>query len=136
MLVSNRAQVFCQKPTPLPPCSGSRLGRVYHHDVRVARHHVGTLHHQQAVCALKWSPDSRLLSSGCSDGLLTIWPGDPSAKAQVQPLKVIPQPTAVKVRASITFQVALYEEITEYPLHLRTKPLSQCFEIFFSQNLF
>ncbi|XP_045349206.1 cell division cycle protein 20 homolog B isoform X4 [Leopardus geoffroyi] len=77
--------------------SGSRLGRVYHHDVRVARHHVGTLHHQQAVCALKWSPDSRLLSSGCSDGLLTIWPGDPSAKAQVQPLKVIPQPTAVKI---------------------------------------
>uniref|UniRef100_A0A2R9C135 Cell division cycle 20B n=1 Tax=Pan paniscus TaxID=9597 RepID=A0A2R9C135_PANPA len=77
--------------------SGSRLGRVYHHDVRVAQHHVGTLRHKQAVCALKWSPDGRLLSSGCSDGLLTIWPHDPGASAQGQPLKVIPQSTAVKI---------------------------------------
>uniref|UniRef100_A0A8D0SPP9 CDC20/Fizzy WD40 domain-containing protein n=1 Tax=Sus scrofa TaxID=9823 RepID=A0A8D0SPP9_PIG len=76
--------------------SGSRLGRVYHHDVRVAQHRVGTLHHKQAVCALKWSPDGRLLSSGCSDGLLTIWPHDPGVTAQGHPLKVIPQPTAVK----------------------------------------
>ncbi|XP_049723561.1 cell division cycle protein 20 homolog B [Elephas maximus indicus] len=76
--------------------SGSRLGRVYHHDVRVAQHHVGTLHHKQAVCALKWSPDGKLLSSGCSDGLLTIWPQDPGANAQGQPLKVISQSTAVK----------------------------------------
>ncbi|XP_014637115.1 PREDICTED: cell division cycle protein 20 homolog B isoform X3 [Ceratotherium simum simum] len=77
--------------------SGSRLGRVYHHDVRVAQHHVGTLHHKQAVCALKWSLDGRLLSSGCSDGLLTIWPRDSGVSAQGQPLKVIPQPTAVKI---------------------------------------
>nr|XP_036878231.1 cell division cycle protein 20 homolog B [Manis javanica] len=76
--------------------SGSRLGRVHHHDVRAAQHHVGTLCHKQAVCALKWSLDGRLLSSGCSDGLLTIWPHDPGADAQGQPLKVIPQPTAVK----------------------------------------
>ncbi|XP_008592413.1 PREDICTED: cell division cycle protein 20 homolog B [Galeopterus variegatus] len=76
--------------------SGSRLGRVYHHDVRVAQHQVGTLHHKQAVCALKWSLDGRLLSSGCSDGLLTIWPHDPGANVQSQPLKVITQTTAVK----------------------------------------
>uniref|UniRef100_A0A8C6AG67 Cell division cycle 20B n=2 Tax=Monodon monoceros TaxID=40151 RepID=A0A8C6AG67_MONMO len=76
--------------------SGSRLGRVYHHDVRAAQHHVGTLHHKQAVCALKWSPGGRLLSSGCSDGLLTIWPHDPGVNAQGHPLNVIPQPTAVK----------------------------------------
>ncbi|XP_037655364.1 cell division cycle protein 20 homolog B [Choloepus didactylus] len=76
--------------------SGSRLGRVYHHDVRVAQHRIGTLHHQRAVCALKWSPEGQLLSSGCSDGLLTIWPHDPGANAQGQPLKVIPQPTAAK----------------------------------------
>nr|XP_012312735.1 cell division cycle protein 20 homolog B isoform X3 [Aotus nancymaae] len=76
--------------------SGSRLGRVYHHDVRVAQHHVGTLCHKQAVCALKWSPDGRLLSSGCSDGLLTIWPHDPGASVHGQPLKVITQSTAVK----------------------------------------
>ncbi|XP_032328140.1 cell division cycle protein 20 homolog B isoform X3 [Camelus ferus] len=77
--------------------SGSRLGRVYHHDVRAAQHHVGTLHHKQAVCALKWAPDGRLLSSGCSDGQLTIWPHDPGTNAQGHPLKVIPQPTAVKI---------------------------------------
>ncbi|EHB17285.1 Cell division cycle protein 20-like protein B [Heterocephalus glaber] len=77
--------------------SGSRLGRVYHHDVRAAQHQVGTLCHKQAVCALKWSPDGRLLSSGCSDGLLTIWPHDPGAHAQGQSLKVISQSTAVKI---------------------------------------
>ncbi|ELW65692.1 Cell division cycle protein 20 like protein B [Tupaia chinensis] len=76
--------------------SGSRLGRVHHHDVRVAQHHIGSLHHKQAVCALKWSPDGRLLSSGCSDGLLTIWPHDLGASAQGQPLQVITQSTAVK----------------------------------------
>nr|XP_055188849.1 cell division cycle protein 20 homolog B isoform X3 [Nyctereutes procyonoides] len=77
--------------------SGSRLGRVYHHDVREAQHHVGSLHHKQAVCALKWSPDGRLLSSGCSDGLLAIWPHDPGVRTQTQPLKVISQTTAVKI---------------------------------------
>uniref|UniRef100_H0WVN5 Cell division cycle 20B n=2 Tax=Otolemur garnettii TaxID=30611 RepID=H0WVN5_OTOGA len=76
--------------------SGSRLGRVYHHDVRAAQHHVGTLCHKQAVCSLKWSPDGRLLSSGCSDGLLSLWSHDPGASTKSQPLKVIPQSTAVK----------------------------------------
>ncbi|XP_042546655.1 cell division cycle protein 20 homolog B [Dipodomys spectabilis] len=76
--------------------SGSRLGRVYHHDVRVAQHRVGTLLHKHAVCALKWSPHGRLLASGCSDGLLTIWPHHPGAGTQTQPLTVIPQLTAVK----------------------------------------
>ncbi|XP_055410455.1 cell division cycle protein 20 homolog B isoform X2 [Bubalus kerabau] len=76
--------------------SGSRLGRVYHHDVRVAQHHVGTLQHKQAVCGVKWAPGGRLLSSGCSDGLLTIWPYDPGANAQGPPVKVIHQSTAVK----------------------------------------
>ncbi|XP_006732704.1 cell division cycle protein 20 homolog B [Leptonychotes weddellii] len=106
-IARTQARVFCWKPAPLPLCSGSRLGRVSHHDVRVAQHHVGTLHHKQAVCALKWSPDGRLLSSGCSDGLLTIWPHDPGAKAQVQPLKVIPQPTAVKAMDWCPWQSAV-----------------------------
>ncbi|XP_011378915.1 cell division cycle protein 20 homolog B isoform X1 [Pteropus vampyrus] len=87
--------------------SGSRLGRVYHHDVRVAQHHVGTLHHKQAVCALKWSPDGRLLSSGCSDGLLTIWPHDPGVTAQSQSIKVIPHPTAVKAMDWCPWQSAV-----------------------------
>nr|XP_020145666.1 cell division cycle protein 20 homolog B isoform X4 [Microcebus murinus] len=87
--------------------SGSRLGRVYHHDVRVAQHRVGTLCHKQAVCSLKWSPDGRLLSSGCSDGLLTVWAHDPGASAQGQPLKVIPHSTAVKAMAWCPWQSAV-----------------------------
>ncbi|KAM4875427.1 LOW QUALITY PROTEIN: cell division cycle protein 20 homolog B [Thomomys bottae] len=68
--------------------SGLRLGRVHHHDVWLAwHHHVGTL---------KWSPDGRLLASGCSDRLLTIWPHHLQAGAQSQPLTVQPQPTAIK----------------------------------------
>lgn len=93
------------KPASLLACSGSRLGRVYHHDVRAAQHQVGTLCHRKAVCALKWSPDGRLFSTGCSDGLLTLWPHDPGTHAQGQPLKVISHLTAVKVRNPIAFQV-------------------------------
>ncbi|XP_027793949.2 cell division cycle protein 20 homolog B isoform X1 [Marmota flaviventris] len=87
--------------------SGSRLGHVYHHDVRIAQHHVGTLCHKQAVCALKWSLDGRLLSSGCSDGLLTIWPYDPGASTRGQPLKVLPQSTAVKAMDWCPWQSAV-----------------------------
>ncbi|XP_053446570.1 cell division cycle protein 20 homolog B isoform X2 [Nycticebus coucang] len=87
--------------------SGSRLGRVYHHDVRATQHHVGTLCHKQAVCSLKWSPDGRLLSSGCSDGLLSLWSHDPGARAKSQPLKVIPQSTAVKAMDWCPWQSAV-----------------------------
>lgn len=52
------------------------------------------------MCGVKWAPGGRLLSSGCSDGLLTIWPYDPGANAQGPPVKVIHQSTAVKVRNS------------------------------------
>ncbi|XP_072462746.1 cell division cycle protein 20 homolog B [Notamacropus eugenii] len=75
--------------------SGSRLGRIHHYDVRAAQHHVGTLHHKRSICALKWSPSGKLLSSGCIDGLLNIWPCDPGAKS-CQPLKVLHHSTAVK----------------------------------------
>ncbi|XP_037385677.1 cell division cycle protein 20 homolog B [Talpa occidentalis] len=87
--------------------SGSRLGRVYHHDVRAAQHLVGSLGHKQAVCALKWSLDGGLLASGCSDGLLTLWPHDPGANPQRQPLKVITQPTAVKAMDWCPWQSAV-----------------------------
>lgn len=40
--------------------SGSRSGDIHLHDVRVSRHHVGTVKlHDQEVCGLKWSPDGR-----------------------------------------------------------------------------
>ncbi|ROT67193.1 cell division cycle protein 20 homolog [Penaeus vannamei] len=54
--------------------SGSRLGQIFHHDVRVAEHHVATLAgHSQEVCGLKWSPDGRLLASGGNDNQVNIW---------------------------------------------------------------
>ncbi|XP_042865899.1 cell division cycle protein 20 homolog isoform X2 [Penaeus japonicus] len=54
--------------------SGSRSGQIFHHDVRVADHHVATLAgHSQEVCGLKWSPDGRLLASGGNDNQVNIW---------------------------------------------------------------
>jgi cell division cycle protein 20 (cofactor of APC complex) len=54
--------------------SGSRSGSIYHHDVRVADHHVATLaYHTQEVCGLKWSRDGKYLASGGNDNLLLIW---------------------------------------------------------------
>jgi len=78
--------------------SGSRLGSIHHHDVRVAQHRVGTLcQNKQSICSLKWSLTNQLLASGSSDGILNIWPSDPGVKLQSQPLKTIPHPSAVKV---------------------------------------
>ncbi|XP_071657952.1 cell division cycle protein 20 homolog B isoform X2 [Patagioenas fasciata] len=77
--------------------SGSRLGSIHHHDVRVAQHHVGTLcQNKQSICSLKWSLTNQLLASGSSDGILNVWPGDPGVKLQSQPLKTIPHSSAVK----------------------------------------
>ncbi|XP_074669773.1 cell division cycle protein 20 homolog B [Strix aluco] len=77
--------------------SGSRLGSIHHHDVRVAQHHVGTLcQNRQSICSLKWSLTNQLLASGSSDGILNIWPSDPGVKLQSQPLKTITHSSAVK----------------------------------------
>ncbi|KAM4707173.1 cell division cycle protein 20 homolog B [Discoglossus pictus] len=76
--------------------SGSRLGNIHHHDVRVAQHHVGTLHHKQSICNLKWSPCEKYLASGSSDGLLNIWSSDPGTNKNHTPLQSILHPTAVK----------------------------------------
>lgn len=58
-----------------PHCSGSRLGNIHHHDVRVAEHHIATLSgHTQEVCGLRWSPDGRYLASGGNDNLVCVWP--------------------------------------------------------------
>ncbi|XP_051943450.1 cell division cycle protein 20 homolog [Hippocampus zosterae] len=55
--------------------SGSPSGQIHHHDVRVAEHHIFTLHgHSQEVCGLQWSPDGRYLASGANDNLVCIWP--------------------------------------------------------------
>ncbi|KAF7250618.1 hypothetical protein EYD10_03722 [Varanus komodoensis] len=57
--------------------SGSRLGYIYHHDVRTAQHHTGMVRQsKQSVCSLQWSPNNKLLACGSSDGLLNIWSND------------------------------------------------------------
>ncbi|XP_066567155.1 cell division cycle protein 20 homolog B-like [Amia ocellicauda] len=76
--------------------SGSLLGVIHHHDVRIANHHVGTLRHRKSICGLQWSPNGGRLASGSSDGLLNIWPYDSIKTAKLQPLQSISHPTAVK----------------------------------------
>jgi len=56
--------------------SGCQDGSIWHHDVRVANHHQGTLlGHIAEVCGLKWRPDGLLLASGGNDNLVNIWDG-------------------------------------------------------------
>ncbi|XP_073536435.1 cell division cycle protein 20 homolog B isoform X2 [Phyllobates terribilis] len=76
--------------------SGSRLGHIHHHDVRMAEHHTGTLCHKQGICSLKWSPSEKHLASGSSDGLLNIWPYDPGSSKISTPIHSMVHPTAVK----------------------------------------
>uniref|UniRef100_A0A915CKH7 Anaphase-promoting complex subunit 4-like WD40 domain-containing protein n=1 Tax=Parascaris univalens TaxID=6257 RepID=A0A915CKH7_PARUN len=54
--------------------AGCRSGRIHHHDVRVAAHHVGRFeNHTQEVCGLQWSPDGRYLASGGGDNVVNVW---------------------------------------------------------------
>lgn len=54
--------------------TGSREGSIFNHDVRAARHHTATLvGHNQEICGLKWSPDSKFLASGGNDNRVNIW---------------------------------------------------------------
>lgn len=54
--------------------SGSRDSNIFHHDVRIRDHHIGTFKgHDLEVCSLKWSPDGTSLASGSNDNTLCIW---------------------------------------------------------------
>ncbi|XP_059844628.1 cell division cycle protein 20 homolog [Hypanus sabinus] len=79
--------------------SGSRFGSIHHHDVRIARHHVGTLcGHDSQVCSLKWSLDGAFLASGGNDGLLNIWHNDPGVNTSSKPdLTINNLESAVKI---------------------------------------
>lgn len=56
--------------------SGCQDGSIWHHDVRVARHHQATLRgHVGEVCGLKWRADGLLLASGGNDNVVNIWDG-------------------------------------------------------------
>ena len=54
--------------------SGCRTGAIFHHDARIAQHHVSTLlGHSQDVCGLKWNQSKSYLASGGNDNVVNIW---------------------------------------------------------------
>lgn len=54
--------------------SGSKDGKIIHHDVRQRDHCIAALDgHTQEVCGLKWSTDFKYLASGGNDNLVNIW---------------------------------------------------------------
>lgn len=74
--------------------SGSRNGDIHHHDVRVAKHHIGnSKFHSQEVCGLRWSPDGRYLVSGANDNLACVWDSGYALESP-NPLHVLREHTA------------------------------------------
>jgi len=81
--------------------SGSRDSMIFHHDVRVAQHHISTLEgHEQEICGLAWSPDGTQLASGGNDNMLCIWDANASSPRHV----VRESQAAVKALAWCPFQ--------------------------------
>lgn len=80
--------------------SGSKSGLIFHHDVRIAQHHVGTLngHTGHEICGLKWSPDGKYIASGSNDNYVNIWSGsDITLDAEnVTPMRSLGHTAAVK----------------------------------------
>lgn len=80
--------------------SGSKSGLIYHHDVRIPEHHVGTLngHSGSEICGLRWSPDGKYLASGANDNKVNIWSGSNiSLNADnISPMRELGHMSAVK----------------------------------------
>ncbi|MFT7811848.1 cell division cycle protein 20 homolog B [Arapaima gigas] len=87
--------------------SGSLLGFIHHHDVRVARPTVGSIRQQKGICGLQWCPDGGRLASGTTDGLLSIWPNDPGNTQKCLPWFSVQHLTAVKALRWCPWQLEL-----------------------------
>ncbi|KAG8819461.1 ubiquitin-protein transferase activating protein, partial [Serendipita sp. 399] len=73
-MTGHQAQVACLSWNNHVLSSGCQDGSIWHHDVRVARHHQGTLiGHVGEVCGLKWRSDGGLLASGGNDNVVNVW---------------------------------------------------------------
>ncbi|CAE1269075.1 CDC20 [Acanthosepion pharaonis] len=95
---------------------GTYDGCIYHHDVRLPQHCVGTLYgHSSIVCGLTWSPDGLHLASGGNDNLVNVW--DLRQGPSVQPLHSFASHTAAIKR----------EEVTESSRHpLLSETIADC----------
>lgn len=80
--------------------SGSKSGLIFHDDVRIANHHIGTLngHDGHEICGLKWSPDGKYLASGANDNRVNIWSSASVSQdtENVAPLQQLAHSSAVK----------------------------------------
>lgn len=80
--------------------SGSKSGLIFHHDVRVPEHHVGTLngHAGYEICGLRWSPDGKYLASGANDNKVNVWSGSQMTldADSVSPMQQLGHASAVK----------------------------------------
>ena len=80
--------------------SGSKSGKIFHHDVRVPEHHVGTLdgHSGFEICGLKWSPDGKFLASGSNDNKVNVWLGSSMSldASSIAPCQQLGHASAVK----------------------------------------
>jgi len=80
--------------------SGSKSGLIYHHDVRIPEHHVGTLngHAGYEICGIKWSPDGKYLASGANDNKVILWSGSNVTldATSVSPVQELGHSAAVK----------------------------------------
>lgn len=80
--------------------SGSKSGAIFHHDVRIANHHVGTLdgHEGYEICGLRWSPDGKNIASGANDNKVNIWSGSQVTlnAENVSPMRSFAHQAAVK----------------------------------------
>ncbi|ODV81779.1 WD40 repeat-like protein [Suhomyces tanzawaensis NRRL Y-17324] len=55
--------------------SGSRIGNIYHSDVRIASHVINKLEnsHNAEICGIEYKPDGQQFVSGGNDNLVCIW---------------------------------------------------------------
>jgi cell division cycle 20, cofactor of APC complex len=81
--------------------SGSRDGRILHHDLRMASPSTPAtlLGHQQEICGLAWSPDGKTLASGGNDNCLCLWDAKMFAASSAQTMA--PRQRLLQHRAAV-----------------------------------
>ncbi|KAJ1648869.1 WD repeat-containing protein slp1 [Dispira simplex] len=103
-MTGHQARVGCLSWCNHIVSSGCRDGSIWHHDVRVAEHKVGSLvGHTSDVCGLEWRADGAVLASGGNDNLVNIW----DARSHVPKFTKASHTAAVKALAWCPWQTNL-----------------------------